>query len=246
MRLVDDRGRGQSFGAVAEDYERARPSYPRAAVRWMLGPDHLDVIDLGAGTGKLTAVLLTEGHQVVAVEPLEPLRARLTAALPTTQALSGYAENIPLPDRCADAVVAGQAFHWFDTVPALEEIARILRPGGTLGLLWNFRGDARAWMRDLAAMLGQDGLPEGWTQEFLALARVAAIERRDFDLVHPVDRDRLVALVSSWSIIASLTDRERERVFARVRDLWDQHPDLGHDAYATMTYRTEAYRVRLT
>jgi SAM-dependent methyltransferase len=246
MQLVDDRGRRHSFGAVAEDYDRARPSYPAAAVRWMLGPGRHDVIDLGAGTGKLTAVLLTEGHQVVAVEPLEQLRAKLTAAPPTTQVLSGYAEDIPLPDRCADAVVVGQAFHWFDTTPALEEIARILRPGGMLGLLWNFRDDARAWMRDLAAMLGQDGLPEGWTQEFQALARVAAVERRDFDLIHPVDRDMLVALVSSWSIVASLTDPERERVLARVQDLWDQHPDLSHHAHATMTYRTEAYRVHLT
>src|SRR4051812_12101086 len=143
MRLVDDpdQRRAQSFGGVADDYHRARPGYPVEAVRWLLGSSPLDVVDLGAGTGKLTAVLVGEGHRVVAVEPLEPMRSRLVAALPATPALEGSAEEIPLPDGCADAVVVGQAFHWFDVEPALREIARVLRPGGTLGLLWNARDE---------------------------------------------------------------------------------------------------------
>jgi SAM-dependent methyltransferase len=245
MQLVDDRQRARSFGGVADAYERARPSYPAEAVRWLLGPGPLDVVDLGAGTGKLTAVLLGEGHRVVAIEPLAPLRAKLAEALPATPALEGRAEAIPLPDRSADAVLAGQAFHWFDTVPALEEIARVLRPGGTLGLVWNFRGESQAWMRDLAAFAGQDGLPEGWTAEFEQLPHVAGIDRCDFELVHPVDRDILVALVSSWSTVASLAEPEREQMLARVRDLWDHHPDLGGTAGAAMSYRTETYRVQL-
>jgi SAM-dependent methyltransferase len=246
MRLVDDRGRAGSFGGVADEYDRARPSYPAQAVRWLLGPDPLEVVELGAGTGKLTKVLLDEGHRVVAIEPLEPMRSKLAAAFPATPALHGRAERIPLPDRCADAVIAGQAFHWFDTLPALEEIARVLRPGGTLGLIWNFRDDSEAWMRDLAALLGQDGLPRGWTREFETLSGVVDIEHRDFELVHPVDRETLVALVGSWSTVASLAPPEREQALAQVRALWDGHPDLGRVPRASLIYRTETYRVRLT
>jgi SAM-dependent methyltransferase len=248
MRLVDDPEgrRARSFGGVADDFDRARPSYPARAVRWLVGPGGLDVVDLGAGTGKLTAVLLDEGHRVVAIEPLEPLRAKLTAALPTVQALQGHAEQIPLPDCCADAVLVGQAFHWFDIEPALEEIARVLRPGGTLGLLWNFRDRSQAWMRDLAALASQDGLPEDWTREFEMLASIAAVERRDFELVHRVDRDTLVALVSTWSIVASLAEPEREQMLGQVRRLWDRHPDLGRASHASLIYCTESYRVQLT
>jgi SAM-dependent methyltransferase len=247
MRLVDDpdQRRARSFGGVADDYHRARPGYPVEAVRWLLGSSPREVVDLAAGTGKLTAVLVGEGHRVVAVEPLGPMRARLTAALPETPALEGSAEEIPLPDACADAVVVGQAFHWFDVEPALREIARVLRPGGTLGLLWNARDESHAWMRALAEFAGRDTLPEGWTRELLQLPWVAAVERRDFELAHPVDRDTLVALVGSWSVVASLDEPERERMLERVRELWDRHPDLGGARHASLVYRTEAFRVRL-
>jgi SAM-dependent methyltransferase len=245
MRLVDDRGRARAFGGVAVAYDRARPSYPLPAVRWLLEPGCLDVIDLGAGTGKLTSMLVGEGHRVVAVEPLAPMRAKLAGAVPAIRVLAGRAEDIPAADRCADVVVVGQAFHWFDAAPALEEIARVLRPGGILGLLWNFRDRSQAWMRELAAVVGQDGLPEGWTRELERFARVTAVERRDFGFDHPVDRDTLVALVSSWSTVASLEHLERERILGRVRNVWDRHHGAGPTARAHVTYRTEAYRVRL-
>lgn len=247
MRLINDPGRqrARSFGDVADAYDSARPSYPAHAIRWLLGPNSLDVVDLGAGTGKLTAVLLGQGHRVVAIEPLRPLRAKFAAALPRTQAVEGHAEDIPLPDSSADAVVVGQAFHWFDIEPALEEIARVLRPGGKLGLIWNFRHRSQAWMRELAAFAGQDGLPEAWIRDFETLARVAVVERRNFELLHPVDRSKLVALVSSWSNVASLAEPQRDQMLERVRQLWDRHPDLGGTSYASLIYRTETYRVRL-
>ncbi|HKF80786.1 MAG TPA: methyltransferase domain-containing protein [Thermoleophilaceae bacterium] len=237
--------RAQSYGGVADHYDRARPAYPVEAVSWLLGPRGLDVVEVGAGTGKLTAVLRSAGHRLVAaVEPLAQLRAKLGAALPEVPVVSGRAEE-PLPDRCADAVVVGQAFNWFDAEAAVEEAARVLRARGVLGLLWNFREDSQAWMRELTAIAGQDVLREGWNEELAATPPVASIERRDFRLEHHVDRDRLLGLVSSWSYVATLDDAERRRVLARVEDLWDGHPGLAGAQEAVLAYRTEAYRVLL-
>jgi SAM-dependent methyltransferase len=247
VRLVDDseRRRARSFGDVADDYARARPSYPIEAVSWLLGADPLVVVDLGAGTGRLTEVLAGQDHRVIAVEPLPGLRQKLAAAVPKARLLAGTAEDIPLEDGSADAVVVGQAFHWFDVEPALAEIRRVLRPGGRIGLLWNFRESSQGWMRDLAAIAGENDLPEGWLAEFEGLDRVARVEGRVFPLEHVVDRDRLLALVRSWSYVATRPARERSEVLTRVGELWDRHPELTGTARASMTYRTEAYRVSL-
>ena len=126
------RGRAASFGEVADAYERARPGYPEDAVRWLVGEEPCDVVDLGAGTGKLTRSLVALGHRVTAVEPLPEMIAHLLAAAPGVTAVQGGAEAIPLAAESADVVVAAQAFHWFDHGPALREIARVLRPGGGL------------------------------------------------------------------------------------------------------------------
>src|SRR5438876_726690 len=128
-----------SFGAVADAYERARPEYPAGAVLWLVGDTPVDVVDLGAGTGKLTRGLVALGHRVTAVEPLPEMLAQLRAAVPDATPLSGGAEAIPLADASADVVVCAQAFHWFDQPVALREIARVLRPGGSIALAWNVR-----------------------------------------------------------------------------------------------------------
>src|SRR5215218_9289383 len=126
--------RAASFGSVGGEYERGRPSYPTEAVAWLVGTDPLRVVDLGAGTGKLTRRLLALGHDVVAVEPAPGMLEQLEVELPAVTALAGTAEAIPVADGDADAVVAGQAFHWFDAERALPEVARVLCPGGRLGL----------------------------------------------------------------------------------------------------------------
>jgi SAM-dependent methyltransferase len=245
---IDERKhrRAASFGAVADDYDRARPSYPVDAVRWMIGQRPLDVLDLGAGTGKLTARLLALGHRVAAVEPLDELRRKLIDSLPQARALPGRAEDIPLAEAAVDAVAVGQAFHWFETGPALREIARVLRPGGRLSLIWNFRDDSQPWMRELSAIAGRDGLPEGWTRELDAHPVVVSIERRDFELEHRVDREELLALIRSWSAVASLDETPRRRLLADIEDLWNQHPQLRGTTEATLIYRTETYRVRVS
>ena len=144
------RGPATAFSDVADAYERGRPTYPDDAVRWLVGEEPRDVVDLGAGTGKLTRSLVALGHRVTAVEPLDEMRSQLVGALPGVQALAGSAESIPLPAASADAVTCAQAFHWFDHAVALPEIARVLRPHGQLALVWNSRDDRDPWMARLS------------------------------------------------------------------------------------------------
>ena len=130
-------------------------------MRWLVGEEPRDVVDLGAGTGKLTRSLVALGHRVTAVEPLPEMIAHLLAAVPGVTAVQGGAEAIPLEAESADVVVAAQAFHWFDHGPALREIARVLRPGGSIALVWNTRDDREPWVAQLSEeVLGSEGLEE--------------------------------------------------------------------------------------
>lgn len=224
--------RATSFGAVADDYARARPGYPAEAVRWVLedapGPD---VLDLAAGTGKLTAAILATGANVIAVEPLDGMRAQLEAAFPDVRALAGKAEAIPLDDASVDAVLIGQAFHWFDAGPALDEIVRVLRPGGVLAPIWNVRDDRVPWIvamteagaggGDMLSMVG------GSDWELVSGdARFTQPERRDFPNPQPFDTERLLALARSTSALATMELDERQQVLERLTALTHEHPDL--------------------
>ena len=189
------RGRAQSFGAAAQEYDRSRPTYPVEAVRAALPAGARRVLDLGAGTGKLTGVLLDLGLDVVAVEPDAGMRALLPGR---AEALAGSAEDLPLPDGSVDAVLAGQAFHWFDRDRALPEMARVLRPGGTVGLLWNLRDTSVDWVRAVGRAVGRGRrrparrvagsrsavitLPEAQRLEMLARVRALAPVDEPFDL----------------------------------------------------------------
>ncbi len=155
-----DTARARSFGSVAQTYDRARASCPQEAVEWVLERvrtgDGTRALGLGAGTGRLSAVLLGMGVEVVAVEPDDAMRALVPAG---AQALAGTAEQVPLPDGSVDAVLVGQAWHWFDREQALAQVRRVLRPGGVLGLLWNVFDDRVPWVAGLAAAAaGEDRL----------------------------------------------------------------------------------------
>jgi len=151
--------RSLSFGFEAAAYERGRPSYPPDAIDWLLPAGAKDVLDLGAGTGKLTTRLVERGLDVVAVDPIAEMLEMLRKSLPDTPALLGTAEEIPLADNSVDAVLVAQAWHWFNPARAIPEVARVLRPGGRLGLVWNTRDERLGWVRELGHIIGRDGDP---------------------------------------------------------------------------------------
>ncbi len=240
---ADRSRRAASFSSVAEAYERARPEYPVEAARWLTGDAPLDVVDLAAGTGKLTRVLAALGHRLTAVEPLAEMRARLEAAVPAARAVAGTAESLPLPDESADVVVAGQAYHWFDPEPSLREIARVLRPGGTVGLIWNIRDEDIEWVSTLSDIVGGERVRSiDVGPDLDASGLFGPVEERQWRWQQPLDRDRLRDLVLSRSYCATLPEAERAPVLESVDRLYDEA--AGPDGALAMPYVTEAFRAR--
>jgi SAM-dependent methyltransferase len=235
-----------SFGDVADVYDRSRPDYPAAAVGWLAGDIPRRVLDLGAGTGKLTRMLVDAGHEVVAVEPSAGMRSALRAGVPGAEVLDGAAEDIPLRGGSVDVVVAAQAYHWFDRVRALPEIARVLRPGGVLGLIWNQRDDGEPWVAALWALLGEHP-SERHGEGAPALAPpFGPVEAATFPHRQALDLGGLLDLVRSRSYVATLADAERTGLLERITELTRTHPDLAGRRQFGLPYVTEAYRaVRL-
>jgi SAM-dependent methyltransferase len=239
-RDEQSRGPAASFGLVAGSYERGRPGYPEEAVRWLVGDEPRDVVDLGAGTGKLTRSLVALGHRVTAIEPLPEMLELLPAAAPGASAILGNAEVIPLPDTFADAVTAAQAFHWFDLDVALPEIARVLRPGGRLALVWNARDDREPWVAKLSETIGSETLDRGDVEEPIeASGLYGPVEKMTFRWTQHLDRATLRDLVLSRSYCAARPPAEREPILAAVDRLFDEHAASG---VLDLPYVTECYR----
>jgi ubiquinone/menaquinone biosynthesis C-methylase UbiE len=238
-----DRSSSLAFGSVAESYERRRPSYPPEVIEWLagklgLGPGKT-VVDVGAGTGKLTRRLVATRARVVAVEPLAEMLAQLEAAVPDAEALLGSAEEIPMPDGSADAVTAASAFHWFDHVRALPEIHRVLRPGGGLGIVANGRDLDDPLQEAIQAIVGPY-LPDleqlgGWRQALAASPLFGTVETFEARFEQLFDADGLAERMSTVSYVARLPDGEREDVLAQVRALGDAQPET----LFPFRYRTE-------
>lgn len=218
-----------SFGPVADAYDRARPSYPVEAVTWLTGGGRAHVVDLGAGTGKLTEVLHRSGHHVLATEPLLPMLVRLGRRVPVPYA-AATAEAIPVRSRSVDVVTCGQSFHWFDAERALPEIARVLRPGGVLALAWNTYDTSIPWVRRLKRILDpasdRDGaLP---TQALLESPYFGFVEEKQFRFWQTHTARSLGELARSVSHVATMSERDRERALAEVASLYDGY-GRGHD-----------------
>jgi ubiquinone/menaquinone biosynthesis C-methylase UbiE len=235
------RGRADIFGEVADAYERSRPGYPSQAITWMVGPDPRRVLDLGAGTGKLTRALVAAGHDVVAVDPSAPMLDMLRRNLPAVDARKGSAEVLPVADADVDVVVVAQAFHWFDQDRALTEIARVLRPGGRLGMVWNLRDETVPWVAELSRVIGsKDAFPEDVVGgRFTASARVGFVEAARFSHSQRVDREELLALVRSRSYVAERPVQQREEILGEVDRLFTRH---AGDGSLLLPYVTQCYR----
>ena len=212
----------RSFGGVADAYDRGRPSYPREAAAWLAGEQPTTVLELGAGTGKLTEVLAGLGHDVHATDPDEQMLARLRAKLPDVRTSVAGAEELPAADASYDVVVVAQAFHWFDHERAMPEIARVLKPGGRLAVVWNARDERIPWVRKLGRIIG--------TQEQLrsadplhASAHFDDVEETSFRHWQTVDRASIQDLVLSRSNVAVLDDEGRAAKLADVLAFYDDY-----------------------
>jgi SAM-dependent methyltransferase len=233
--------RGSSFGAVAAAYAQYRPDYPADAVRWCIAPAAADaaglrVLDLGAGTGKLTALLVSLGLDVTAVEPDPAMLAELRRQVPAARALTGQAEAIPLADGSVDAVLCGQSMHWFDMSRAVPEIARVLAPGGTVGALWNGDDDRVGWvagLRDAAEGAAAPTLTRrraeaaSFASDQFGLAEFTPVERAEFPNVLRRTADSLLATIATHSQVLVMSPAERQRVLAQIRDYLASTPETA-------------------
>ena len=234
------------FASAADVYERARPSYPADAVSWIaeqagLRPGRV-VVDVGAGTGKLTRLLVPTGARVVAIEPIAEMRAKLVETTPGAEVLDGTAESLPLAPASADAITIAQAFHWFDHDAALPELHRVLRPGGTLVLVWNMR-DLEDPLQAAIEELLEPVRGSVSTQQYGAWR--APLEGSPlfgegidaaFPLVQLSTAAELSERVASTSFVAALPSAERGALLTRARALADGLPEPF-----PFRYRTEVY-----
>ena len=232
----------------AELYERVRPGYPQAAVAFLVERFEIDssmeLLDLAAGTGKLTRALLTTGARVTAVEPLDGMRSVLARELPHVNVMAGTAEEIPLPDGFVDVVAVGQAFHWFDPAKAPVEIARVLKPGGGLVAIWNTRDNRVDWMAAIREMIDEarGDVPrhsdDRWRRGIEASGLFEPLELSLFEHSQELSRGEAVEVFASRSHISALPDDQRAEALARIDAV------VPDDERITIPYTTEVYWTR--
>ncbi|OMC08622.1 class I SAM-dependent methyltransferase [Mycolicibacterium fortuitum] len=233
--MSSPKARSLSFGSEAAAYERGRPSYPPEAIDWLLPEGAHDVLDLGAGTGKLTTRLVERGLDVIAVDPIPEMLELLSTSLPDTPALLGTAEEIPLADNSVDAVLVAQAWHWFDPERAVKEVSRVLRPGGRLGLVWNTRDERSGWVKDLGRIIG----PEHDPNSEVALGEpFGEIERHTVEWTSYLTPQALIDLVASRSYCITSPEKVRTRTLEQVRELLATHPALANSSGLALPYVT--------
>jgi SAM-dependent methyltransferase len=245
-----------SFERTARSYDAGRPEWPAGTAAWLVGAEPggplagrapLDVLDLGAGTGKLTRTLVDAGHRVTALDPSAGMLAVLSAALPDVRVFQASAEALPLPDASLDAVAAAQAWHWVEPEAAAAECARVLRPGGVLGVGWHVRDDTEPWVGELDQLVGRPDSANGPIGSAVILSQQAPLrlpppfgplQREVFDYQRRLTPEGLVDLVASMSYVAVRDDRDQ--VLVEVLQLGRRVAD--QDGELTLPYRTFCYR----
>jgi SAM-dependent methyltransferase len=234
----------------ATDYEAGRPDYPAAAIAQLMNVLKVDsessLLDLGAGTGKFTSRLVGFGAKLIAVDPVAGMRKVFAEKFPAIPVLEGTAESIPLPDGSVDAVVVAQAFHWFDGKRALPEIARVLKPGGGLGLVWNARDESIPWIAALTKIIApyEAGSPRyhtgEWRIAFEENSPFTPLQTRTFSHRHVGDEDMILKRILSISFIAALPPSAKADVAEKVRAVVRTVPPLAGAQYE-MPYRTDVF-----
>ena len=243
----------RGFDRLAETYERGRPGYPAAAVRHLgrvlhLGPGRT-VVDLGSGTGKFTRALAPVGAARVAVEPTAGMRRVFERVVPDVPVLDGTAEAIPLPDGFADAVVCAQAFHWFRPRTALEEFARVLRPGGGVGLVWNTRDEEAPWWRAVFAVAHRYHRKErariGWRPWKTEFGRPGGpfgpLHLKEFPYAQHAPAETFIDRVLSTSSLAFQRAEERRRAAREIREILNADPATRGRRLLTLPMHTQVY-----
>jgi SAM-dependent methyltransferase len=242
----------EGFGREAEVYERVRPSYPTDAVAWLvdnlgLGPGRT-VLDLAAGTGKLTRLLVPSGATVLAAEPVEGMRRRFVAAVPDVPMVAAVAEALPAADASLDAITVAQAFHWFDADRAFGEFARGLRPRGRVGLIWNARDRSSDWVNEVWSIMDRVEKRAPWRDHEQGKdsaprprAGFGPLHAEKFRHEQPITPEGVVDRVASVSHVAVLPPAERQRVLEEVRDVLAHHPDARGRQELRLPYRVDVY-----
>jgi SAM-dependent methyltransferase len=240
--------RAGSFGAHAADYAEHRPDYPEAGIRWALEPlggrEAPVVLDLGAGTGKLTEGLLAIGVEVIAVEPDAGMREELVRRHPGMTAFAGTAEAIPLPDGSVDAVLAGQAFHWFDQARAFPEIARVLRAEGVFAAFWNTDNMQVEWVAGLARVTRSAASfppPRQDADKLPTHPLFPKFERADFPHNQRRTAESLTATIGTHSHTLVISDQERTELLGRITDYLRSRPETASGEF-DLPILTEVFR----
>jgi SAM-dependent methyltransferase len=236
----------------AADYEAARPSYPPDAVAWFvdnlqLGPG-ARVVDLAAGTGKLTRLLVSSGAELIAAEPVAGMRDIFRASVPGVPVLACTAEQLAFRDAALDAVTVAQAFHWFDHERAIAELARVVRPGGRVGLVWNARDRSVEWVDRVWSIMDRVEKKAPWRDHdnwrdsaFRDMPGFGPLHEGEFRHTQTVTPEAMVQRVASVSHVAVLPDGERAAVLDEVRDLLASHPDTAGRADLGVPYRVDCF-----
>ena len=241
------------FDKAAEVYERARPGYPLEAIDYIVEqlrlPPNGTVVDLAAGTGKLTRELVARGLHAVAVEPVDGMRRTFSTVLPAVPLLAGTAEAMPFEDHSVGAITAAQAAHWFDATRAVAEFHRVLRPYGRIALMWNVRDESYDWVRRVTEIIDPyeraNGTPRykhrAWEPPFEQSSLIKAVGRATFPYAQPMTLQGFPDRFNSCSFIAILDDKTKSEALGELRELVRTHRDLAGKEEFEQPYVTEVY-----
>jgi ubiquinone/menaquinone biosynthesis C-methylase UbiE len=241
----------QGYQNISDVYESGRPDFPPEAISFLAQTLAIQrescVLDLAAGTGKLTRCLVPLSAYITAVEPVESMGSKFTALLPKIPLLSGTAEAIPLRNESMDVVLVATAFHWFDGEKALIEIHRVLKPGGRLGLLWNVRDESKEWVAEMMNIVEPHagGAPRYksfiWKKAFEQTVLFTPLKKASFPFIQKGNLKTVLDRVRSISFISALEEEAKNRILAEVKKYLENRSEIKNSVVLEIPYHTDIY-----